>query len=258
MRRWHTTRAACALSRNPAVFRALCRTLWKSCSGFGDRRRSFAQKSSAPAPFAIAVRSDSGEPFGSRESVHAACQRPRLRRFTIGAAPRQLHAAGPVRCGGQRCHRKRAGKAEHPGPPKRNATPEEDLVPPRVGPCRTPVRLRVSTRSGPATGRGPTGSFKRVKRPGGGRQIGRTTTAESVGRKRNTRRALATNFLGRQPAGDGAFGPVPGSASETAVAIKTAGITPPCSRCGRWHRRGRSGARPRSHAVLRPACRRAT
>ena len=58
--------------------------------------------------------------------------------------------------------------------------------------------------------KGPDGSFDRVRRPTR-RRFGRTTTAEAVDRMRNARRALATSSLGRQPAGDGASGPVPGS-----------------------------------------------
>lgn len=224
----------------------MCRTLWKSCSGFGDSRRRFAQKSCGARRLAFVAAVVFAKDFRTRERARraAAPTAPRaIAHDADGSSARRDRPDGaegrPAMAGeGGESRASQTGRAAGGGP-SRTATdgflPATGLSPGIPGTVRRPEGVRWVLRSGQAP------SWRR---------FGRTMAAEAVDRMRNTRRALATSFLGRQPAGDGAFGPVPGR-------VPWAALTPPRSRCGRWRRRARSGAGPRSHAGPRPACRRA-
>jgi hypothetical protein len=112
--------------------------------------------------------------------VHAACQRPRRRRFTTGGAPRQRHAAALVRDaaaampsqtgrqgGASRASQTECDAGEGPRPADDGSLPDTGSASGfRPEAARRPEGVR----------RGPS---ERVGRPGG-RQIDRTTTAESV------------------------------------------------------------------------------
>ena len=228
------------------AFAPLCRTLWKSCSRFGERDRSFAQKFSRVTPFAIAERSDSGGAFRSRESAHAARQRPkappahRRRRAPAaahgGTGSAERHAAMHAETG----RRRRSIPGLPNGALRRGRTCSRRRE--RV-PCRTPACSLVGS---PAAGRGPAGLSN-----GWGVRAG----AGSAGR-----------WLPRPSSGNEAPGalsrPVPRAAAHRGRCLRARprqrfGAKPTHLRFGRWRRRGRSGAGPRSRAALRPAGRRA-
>lgn len=147
---------------NSRLFARLCRTLWKSCSGFGDSRRCFAQESSGMESLAIA----GGDAF-DQAFRHARARTPRSRarrprRITSRGAARRRRTAGPVRR--SRMATRGLAKAVCPGPPKRGAPPAEDPVSPsRMGPCRTPACR--------------TGRPVAVRRPEGARRVLRSGQA---------------------------------------------------------------------------------